>query len=879
MHGPADKAAIANVDNPTILDYPNPGVDTGTLRMDAIAHSAASDAASDCDVNVIIPLYGQPALFSEAVASVLQQVGSPACRITVVLDGCVHRQSLATATAWARAHPGRIVVLPQANGGVAAARNAGIRFALKAWPGCRALFFLDADNRIGPHMLRRAFDALSGAAPEVGWVYPDFDLFGIAGAWSTAGSHHLLQHLTENVCDAAVLVRREMIEAGVAFDESLKAGFEDWDFLLRAAAAGFRGAHLPAAGFVYRRRPESMLRDARRGAGALFAALQARHPALYAPRRILDLEAQEAPRFAIFTPAGAIACLDPDAPADLAPAAGLLEHLAQAQAAPGRLHAPALLVFAAIGAIEALRGAGLLRGALAHAERLLEAAPVCTLTLYPSVDGLVGLEPDIRPEIDAAQMVVVRRDALVAAARQGPALALLARRGLAASIPGPVPVPGGALDLAELSVSGLAAALGGLPRARIWRADGRVPRDGAARRVARSVLRAWPLLPIRPDPARRDIAFVTPVFGLGGVERVLVCLSAALRRRGWRTHLVVTGAERVGAPPRGAFDSLVLLPGFDSERHGGGRNAYAGAATSLLGEDSEEAEALAGLLAPMHAVLTTHAFAGHALAGRLRRMGVRTACGLHLAERGRFGEPIGNPHSALAYEHAYDLLVTHSRALAAWCAGAGVPREKILALSNAPGYEADPARVAEARVARQKGLGGRALRALFLGRLDRQKAPDRLPAIIAATQGMVEWRIVGRAVLDEPPVLPVPVEPPVSDPAALDALYAWADVLVVPSRFEGVPLTVLEAQRMGCIPVATDVGGVREAVTDGRDGVLVADGADWEVGRRVAQLLLGLASDDGVRWRLAEGAMRRGEARDWESAAAQLVGSLWTSAG
>ncbi len=838
--------------------------------MNAIAQSTAAP----CDITVVIPVYAQPALFSEAVASVLGQAAPPHFRIVVVIDGCAYAQSLSTATAWAQAHPGRIAILQQPNGGVAAARNAGIRFALQAWPECRALFFLDADNRIGPHVLRRAFDALTTAPPDIGWVYPDFDLFGMGGAWSTAGSHHLLQHLTENVCDAAVLVRREMLEAGVAFDDSLRSGYEDWDFFLRAAGAGFRGAHLPAAGFVYRRRPESMLRDARRGGGALFAALQARHHELYAPRRVLELEAEEAPRFGLITRAGAATCLDPDAPRQSVPPAALLRQVAQAQAAPGRLHAPAMLVFAAEGAIETLTGAGLLRGALAHAERLLDVAPVCTLSLFPSLDGLIGVEPDISPDVATAQVALVRRDALVAAARGGTTPALLARRGLAASIPGPVPLPGGALDLVQEAVTQLRATLADLPRERIWRPDGRVPRDRAARRVARSTLRAWPLLPIRPDPAQPDIAFVTPVFGLGGVERVLACLAAALRRRGCRTHLVVTGAERVGAPPRDAFDSLVLLPGFDSERHGGGRNAYSGAATSLLAEDTEEAEALTGLLAPMHAVLTTHAFAGHALAGRLRRMGVLTACGLHLAERGRFGEPVGNPHSALAYEHAYDLIVTHSKRMAAWCAGAGVPREKVVPLRNAPGYEADPLRVAEARVARQSGLGGRPLRALFLGRLDRQKAPDRLPAIIAATEGLVEWRVVGRAVLDEPPVLPVPVEPPVSDPAALDALYAWADVLVVPSRFEGVPLTVLEAQRMGCIPVATDVGGVAEAVENGRDGLLVADGGDWQVSLAMAQALLALARDDALRWRLAAGAFEVGAARLWEIEVEKLLVAL-----
>jgi glycosyltransferase involved in cell wall biosynthesis len=825
-----------------------------------------------CELAVIVPLFRQPALFSEAMASVLDQISPPDFRVVIVLDGCIYRQSLDAATVWARAHPGRVVILPQANGGVAAARNAGMRFALGAWPDCRALFFLDADNRVGPHMLRRAFDALADAPPEIGWVYPDFDLFGIAGAWSTAGSHHLLQHLSENVCDAAVLVRREVAEAGVAFDATLKAGFEDWDFFLRAADAGFRGAHLPQAGFLYRRRPESMVRDARREATALFAGLQARHPALYAPRRILELEAAEAPRFAVFTAEGARACLDPVAPGTPGPVAVLAGRLAAARQAPGRVHAPAVCVFAVAAALDALREAGLLRATLAHAERLLDAAPLCLVTLYPSVDGRIGLEPEVGPEIDAAQMIVARSGALPASGTPD-ALACMAMRGLSASIPAVVPPPGGALEIAQAGVAAFGVALAAQPRTRVWRPDGRVARDQAARRVARSALRAWPLLPMAPDPARRDIAFVTPVFDLGGVERVLACLATELRARGWRTHLVVTGAERIACPPPGAFDGIALLPAFDSERHGGGRNAYAGAATSLLAEDAEEADALMGLLAPMQAVVTTHAFAGHALAGRLRRMGVRTACALHLAERGRFGEPIGNPHSALAYEHAYDLFIAHSRRLATWCAAAGVPGEKIVALENAPGYPGDAQRIAAARVARQGRADGR-LRAMVLGRLDRQKGPDRLPALMAATGHAVDWRVVGRAVLDEPPVLPVHVEPPVSAPAALDALYTWADVLVMPSRFEGVPLTILEAQRMGCIPVATDVGGVAEAVTDGVDGVLVADGADGGVVGGMTRALLELAQDGTLRVSVAERAMERGAARAWGREAEHLLARL-----
>ena len=47
------------------------------------------------------------------------------------------------------------------------------------------------------------------------------------------------------------------------------------------------------------------------------------------------------------------------------------------------------------------------------------------------------------------------------------------------------------------------------------------------------------------------------------------------------------------------------------------------------------------------------------------------------------------------------------------------------------------------------------------------------------------------------------------------------DLLVLPSRFEGFPLVVLEAQLAETAVVATDVGSVAEAVLDGETGLLV----------------------------------------------------------
>ncbi|MGD8868377.1 MAG: glycosyltransferase family 4 protein [Gemmatimonadales bacterium] len=56
----------------------------------------------------------------------------------------------------------------------------------------------------------------------------------------------------------------------------------------------------------------------------------------------------------------------------------------------------------------------------------------------------------------------------------------------------------------------------------------------------------------------------------------------------------------------------------------------------------------------------------------------------------------------------------------------------------------------------------------------------------------------------------------------VDGILARSHVFVLPSNWEGFPLTILEAMRAGLPVIASDVGGVREAVVDGVTGYLVA---------------------------------------------------------
>jgi glycosyltransferase involved in cell wall biosynthesis len=64
------------------------------------------------------------------------------------------------------------------------------------------------------------------------------------------------------------------------------------------------------------------------------------------------------------------------------------------------------------------------------------------------------------------------------------------------------------------------------------------------------------------------------------------------------------------------------------------------------------------------------------------------------------------------------------------------------------------------------------------------------------------------------------------------------DVFVLGSRFEGLPIALLEAMAAEIPCVATRVGGIPEAITDGLEGVLVPPGQPDELSRALVELLI-----------------------------------------
>ena len=87
--------------------------------------------------------------------------------------------------------------------------------------------------------------------------------------------------------------------------------------------------------------------------------------------------------------------------------------------------------------------------------------------------------------------------------------------------------------------------------------------------------------------------------------------------------------------------------------------------------------------------------------------------------------------------------------------------------------------------------------------------------------------------------------------AELKWVYGGADVLVLASSREGWPNVLLESMACGTPVVATDVGGVREIVTDTSAGTIVPERSGAALARAVRSLLAANLSRDAIR-RFAE---------------------------
>jgi glycosyltransferase involved in cell wall biosynthesis len=156
--------------------------------------------------------------------------------------------------------------------------------------------------------------------------------------------------------------------------------------------------------------------------------------------------------------------------------------------------------------------------------------------------------------------------------------------------------------------------------------------------------------------------------------------------------------------------------------------------------------------------------------------------------------------------------------------------------------------------------GGNQVHILFLGRVGDRKGVPQLGAALARMQGDPSWRatIAGdgnveaaRVAAREAGLADRVDIPGWVGPEQVAELIANADIMVLPSFHENLPISVIEAMAAGLAIVATPVGAVEDIITDEVNGLLVPPG-DVDA---LTLALQRLVADPALRARLGKAAL------------------------
>jgi glycosyltransferase involved in cell wall biosynthesis len=309
---------------------------------------------------------------------------------------------------------------------------------------------------------------------------------------------------------------------------------------------------------------------------------------------------------------------------------------------------------------------------------------------------------------------------------------------------------------------------------------------------------------------------------VGGGQEVALGIAEALVRRGDSVGVVAPAPgpaterfERLGAPVHTADLVSLRRPGVI---HGA---RIARGYDVVYSHTSVPGEILAGVAAAL--ARKPHAVHRHVYPHFSPRAPVR------VAQRLLYKEVIRRARVVAVAEHIADDLAT-----------LGIPRDHIEVIPNGVTIPAEPAPA--------RAVDGR-VRIGLLGRLDPQKGGDVFVATAPAVSDVAELVLGAPSANDGYAQQLLAAARDASIPVVIPAgpeFLADVDVVALPSRYEGHPLTLLEAMALGKPVVTTSIPGIREVVEPDASGLLVPPGdAD-----ALAAAFRRLAADADLRARL-----------------------------
>lgn len=209
----------------------------------------------------------------------------------------------------------------------------------------------------------------------------------------------------------------------------------------------------------------------------------------------------------------------------------------------------------------------------------------------------------------------------------------------------------------------------------------------------------------------------------------------------------------------------------------------------------------------------------------------------------------------------------------------GVAAAGIAVVPNGVELPPPPGAVAKAEARKKIGLAPEAVLLLFVGRLVPEKdlsllidamariPAERRPLLWLAGEGperaRIEATVAAAGMVDTVRLL--------GERADTAALMTAADLLVLPSKEEGLSNVLLEGMGAGLPVIATAVGGSPEIVEDGVNGRLLPSGD----ARALADAINALTHDAEARHRLGHAARRHAESRYAISAMVEATADIY----
>ena len=200
-----------------------------------------------CDkkVSIVIPCYNYANWLPEAIESALNQTYKN-IEVIVVNDGSTDNTNEV-------AKRYSVGLIEKINGGLGSARNTGIRIATGYY-----ILPLDADDKINPSYIEKTIgvdDIVSTWLKEFGDSSEELH---------PMDNPQINDFIETNRINYCSLYKKEIWEKIGGYDECelMRNGFEDWDFWLRAAKAGYHITVVKEPLFFYRKHGNSLLNKA-----------------------------------------------------------------------------------------------------------------------------------------------------------------------------------------------------------------------------------------------------------------------------------------------------------------------------------------------------------------------------------------------------------------------------------------------------------------------------------------------------------------------------------------------------------------------------------------------------------------------------------------